>query len=96
MFYRKKNRNPQGSVPGTLMFVMFINDLPEVIESYCNLNADTSKIIRVNEDDSIDDTLQRDIDSVTNWTKKWLMKNLLGDISIQEQVQRRVLKIPAS
>ena len=30
--------------------------------------------LRVVEDDSIDDTLQRDIDSVTNWTKEWLMK----------------------
>ena len=53
------------------MFLMFINNLPEVIESYCKLYADDSKIIRVIEDDSIDDTLQRDIDSVTNWTKEW-------------------------
>ena len=45
-----------------------------MIESYCKLYADNSKIIRVIEDDSIYDTLQRDINSVTNWTKEWLMK----------------------
>ena len=65
---------PQGSVLGPLMFVMFMNNLPEVIESYCKFYEDDTKIIRVIEDDSIDDTLQRDIDSVTNWTKEWLMK----------------------
>ena len=65
---------PQGSVLGPLMFVMFKNDLPEVIEGFCKLYADDSKIIRVIEDDSSADILQRDIDSVTNWTKEWLMK----------------------
>ena len=58
-----------------LMFVMFINDLPEVIEGYCKLYASYSKNIRVIEYDSIADTLQRDIDLVTtNWTKELLMK----------------------
>ena len=65
---------PQGSVLGPLVFVIFINDLPEVIEGYCKLYVDDSKIIRVIEDDSSAEYLQRDIDSVTNWTKKCLMK----------------------
>ena len=63
---------PQRSVLGPLMFVMFINDLPEGIEGYCKLYVDDSKIIRVIEDDSIADTLQRDIDLVTNCTKECL------------------------
>ena len=54
------------------MFVIFINDLPEVIEGYSK--RDDSKIIRVIEDESSAETLQRDIDSVTNWIRKWLMK----------------------
>ena len=37
----------QGSVLGPLMFVIFINDLSEVIEDYCKLYADDSKIIRI-------------------------------------------------
>ena len=44
------------------MFVVFINDLPKVIECYCKLYADDSKII---EDESYVESLQRDIDSVT-------------------------------
>ena len=65
---------PKVSVLDHLMFVMFINNFQEVIEGYCKLYADNSKIIRVIEDDSIADTLQRDIDSVTNWNKEWLIK----------------------
>ena len=34
------------------MFVIFITDLPEVVEGYCKLYADESKIIRVIEDES--------------------------------------------
>ena len=47
------------------MFVVFINDLPKVIEGYCKLYADDSKIIRIIEDESYVESLQRDIDSVT-------------------------------
>ena len=55
-------------------FMIFINDLPEVIEGCCKLYADDSKIIQVIKDESSAKSLQRDIDSVTNWTTEWLMK----------------------
>ena len=56
------------------MFAIFINDLPEVVVAYCKLNDDDSKIIRIIEDESSVESLQRDFDSVTKWTKEWLMK----------------------
>ena len=56
------------------MFVVFINDFPKVIEGYYKLNADDSKIIRIIEDKSSVESLQRDIDSVTKWTKELLIK----------------------
>ena len=54
--------------------MIFINDLPEVVEGCCKLYADDSKIIQVIKDESSAESLQRDIDSVTHWTKEWLMK----------------------
>ena len=44
---------------GSLILVIFINDLPEAIEGYCKLNANDSKIIRVIEDESSVESLQR-------------------------------------
>ena len=44
-----------------------------MIEGYCKLYADDSKIIRVI-GIMISESLERDIDSVTKWTKEWLMK----------------------
>ena len=72
-FEEVTSRVPQESLLVYLMCVVFINDLPEMIEDYCKLNAEDSKIIRIIEDES-SDNLQRNIDSVTKWTKEWLMK----------------------
>jgi len=37
---------PQESVLGLILFVCFINDMPEVVESFIFLYADDSKILR--------------------------------------------------
>ena len=36
----------QGSVLGTLLFILYINDLPEIVKSYCKLFADDAKIYK--------------------------------------------------
>ena len=55
------SKHTQMSLFGPLMFFISINDLPEVIEGYCNLYEDESNIFRVIEDESIADSLQGDI-----------------------------------
>jgi hypothetical protein len=63
---------PQGSVLGPLLFLIFINDLPDAVASHIKLYADDSKIIRIirSEQDTID--LQNDIDAAAEWSRKWL------------------------
>ena len=65
---------PQGSVLGPLLFVVYLNDLPEVVNSELLLFADDTKIFRqvYSRDDA--SLLQEDIDALTQWSDKWLLK----------------------
>ena len=65
---------PQGTVLGPLLFVIFINDLPENIESLIYLFADDCKIWRVIESMGDRETLQRDLQKMKEWSKIWLLQ----------------------
>lgn len=58
---------PAGSIIGPLLFVIFINDLPDVLTSDCLLYADDLKIFRKIGDINDCLILQKDLDSLDNW-----------------------------
>ena len=64
---------PQGSVIGPLLFVVYINDLPEVVEAEVYLFADDTKIFCRIVEDGIS-TLQEDLNRLQNWSDTWLLK----------------------
>ena len=66
-----KSGIPQGSVLGPTLFVIFINDMPEIVESMCQLFADDAKIFRnvSSREDCI--KLQNDLDKLTEWSARW-------------------------
>ena len=41
-----KSGIPQGSVLGPILFVIFINDMPDTIDSMCQLFAEDAKMFR--------------------------------------------------
>ena len=63
---------PQGSVLGPLLFVIYINDLPDKIKNIMEMYADDSKAISEGSVMSQSE-LQADINEIDNWCKKWSM-----------------------
>ena len=62
---------PQGSILGPILFVLFINDLPQVLHSDTNLAlyADDTKIWRTIKNDDDIAKLQLDINYLDRWAE---------------------------
>ena len=62
---------PQGSVLGPLLFVIFINDMPDVVkDNICKLFADDCELYGIINSD-IDQRLQKDLSNLENWSNVW-------------------------
>nr|XP_047129564.1 uncharacterized protein LOC124809495 [Hydra vulgaris] len=66
-------RVPQGSVFGPLLFILYINDLPDYITHHIKIYADDCKIIAVLKSDKDKTTLKIDIDNLVDRSHKWNM-----------------------
>ena len=65
---------PQGSVLGPILFLVFISDLPDIINFTVRLFADDSVLyrnIRRSEDQQI---LQDDLNKLAQWEEAWIIR----------------------
>ena len=64
---------PQGSVLGPILFLVFINDLPECVSSCTRLFADDCVLYREINSAADCDILQQDLAHLEEWEQKWGM-----------------------
>jgi hypothetical protein len=65
---------PQGSVLGPVLFICYINDMPQSITSMIYMYADDTKIARKVNGDIDHDALQMDLDRLGKWAEKWQLR----------------------
>ncbi len=56
-----------------LLFVVFINDMPAVVNHIIKLFADDSKLIGVIKNNSDLELVQKDLDALVCWANEWRM-----------------------
>lgn len=65
---------PQGSVLGPLLFVIYINDLPQVVKSAVKMFADDTKLYGKSNTSQGIEELQEDLDQLQQWSERWLLR----------------------
>ena len=65
---------PQGSVLGPTLFLIYINDLPEVEDTTVKLFADDTKTYNVITKDEDQTKLQSTTDKFLKWSRKWSLE----------------------
>ena len=68
---------PQGSILGSLLFLVYINDLPNELESIAKLFADDNSLFTivniVKDKNESDNTLNNDLLLISKWAYNWKM-----------------------
>ena len=63
----------QGSVLGQILFIIYVNNLPDVVQSNLWMFADDTKIYHTISSDEDSILLQSDLHSIMRWCSMWLM-----------------------
>ena len=87
---------PQGTVLGPLLFSLYINDISSDIESEIRLFADDCVCYREIKDEKDTMKLQRDIDRLSSWARKWGMRFQPVKCNMMQLTRKRIKKIHAS
>ena len=65
---------PQGFVLGPVLFIIYVNYMPDSLESFCKIFADDTKVYTAVGKNSDQERLQRDLIKLSRWSKIWLLE----------------------
>ena len=68
-WWNVKSGVPQGSVLVPVMFLVYVNDMTEGVNSYMSLFADDAKLLRKIASKKDCEDLQKDLDKIQRWSK---------------------------
>jgi hypothetical protein len=90
---------------GPLLFLIFVNDLPDWVRNNIKMFADDTKIWAAIRDRDESESLQKDLDRLVEWSNKWLLRfnpqkckimhighNLETSYSIEQEGQKNTLE----
>jgi hypothetical protein len=85
---------PQGSILGPLLFLVFINDITNGIESDIHLFADDTSLMDIIEDHQLSYAkINRDLNRLSTWAKTWLV-TFNANKTVYLQVSRKLNPAP--
>ena len=67
---------------GPILFLIYINDLPDYVKSSCKIFADDTKIYAKVGNMADVERIQKDIDELVEWSRTWLLNFNAGKCKV--------------
>ena len=66
--------SPQGSIVGPMLFLLYVNDIPENLSCSSEMFADDTLLFNSDQPSSVHQPVCESLSQIVDWCKKWLLK----------------------